>query len=152
MKQKFFFLFLLAFCSFYANAQFKDSSLILIHDVSVGYNRFNTFENQFQGGTGAIQEGSFPVFNFSYAPTIGRMKKNHVTFYGVKFQYSTNKFDGFVKDDTTAWNSGVVFGKKYFILVAKNLYILPSSFLSATYGKEKLEVKVGWCLIQLIMI
>ncbi len=49
MKQKFLFLFLLAFCSFYANAQFKDSSWLLIHEISGNYKRAKNYESMVMG-------------------------------------------------------------------------------------------------------
>lgn len=134
---------LLVFTSTYIKAQFLDSSIVLLHDFTIGYNRFKTFESQFQGSPNAVEEGTFPVFTIAYSPAVGKMKNNHLTFFGLKFQYSTNRFSETIKDDTTSWSGGIVIGKKYFIALAKNLFIAPAGFVHASYGKETLRVTAG---------
>lgn len=148
MKQKLIFSMLSLLFSFSLRAQFKDSSLVLLHDVTIGYNRFKTSESQFQGSLNGWETGIYPVLTFAYAPAIGTIRKNNLTFYGLRFQYSTNKNftpDDFplVKYDTTAWSVGVVVGKKYFISLAKNFFVIPTGFVNLNYGKEKLRVTAG---------
>lgn len=128
-----------------SKAQFLDSGLVLIHDLTIGYNRFKTFESQFQGSSNSAQEGTYPVFTFGYSPALGKLKNNRLTFYGLNIRFGSNKLaapnnNPNLRYDTTAWSGGIVFGKKYFISVAKNFFIVPSGFVSLNYGKEKLKV------------
>ncbi|MBY0479352.1 MAG: hypothetical protein K2Q24_17025 [Chitinophagaceae bacterium] len=125
----------LAFISYQVNAQFKDSSWLMMHDVSLGYQRLSTVDT-FNGG-GSL--GLNPSLGVKYIASIGKFKKRILFFYGVQFLFEESKVLGKISKEGTGITKiagGVHGGVKKFIPLFDKFYINPTAIIIVDVGKE----------------
>lgn len=125
----------LAFISYQVNAQFKDSSWLMMHDVSLWYQRDQGIDTFNASG----EFGYSPSANIKYSISTGKYKKQHLNFAGLGFFYQFNGSFGLrTKIGTREKAIGATFhfGRKQFIKITEKIYFVPSANVFLGIGKE----------------